>query len=226
MAKTKFNESLSRYRWEFLRKNETYIKSYQQHIKLEKSPTLENRIKFHSSRTDKIENIIFGYFDPTKNYEYHLKHTPNFNKAFIIPVFFINKTDIHICGPIPIVHRERDFDNKPRYIASGEFFIDLEYPKETILRRISDYLDEYKKVRNKEDADMHRTRFGNYDNYLKVYDLREQGWSWDKLANKFYKGDVERANLGVKGINYAKRKVKRDYERCKKLIEGGYGQIR
>ena len=65
-----------------------------------------------------------------------------------------------------------------------------------------------------------RARFGEYKNYLKVYDWIMAGKSSAETAKRFYRGDFDRDKY------YAVKKVNRDYDRCKKLIEGGYGQIR
>lgn len=66
-----------------------------------------------------------------------------------------------------------------------------------------------------------KPRIPEIKRYLEVYKLKtENNWSWEKLAQKFYKCGVEQEDL-----NYVKKKIKRDYERCKKLINEGFKHI-
>ena len=98
------------------------------------------------------------------------------------------------------------------------FLVDIWRDKEIILHEMSKRIDKIRENESKEDVDQTiRLRTNEYKKYLQVYDLKNKGWSWDKLANKFYPEDSG-------GFNQAKRKVKRDYERCKKLIDGGLGK--
>lgn len=100
--------------------------------------------------------------------------------------------------------------------------LDLDMRKEDVMGGVSKIIDEWNALRKKAGLlKQKRFDFDRYDGYLKVYDLRKSGWSWEKIARTMYQSDVERGD-----INYAKLKVKRDYERCKRLVDDGYRQIR
>lgn len=100
--------------------------------------------------------------------------------------------------------------------------LNLDRRKKEIINNVSKIIDEWNGLRKKAGLLCEkRFNYDKYKGYLKVYDLRKLGWSWEKITRVIYKGDIERGDL-----NYAKKKAKRDYERCKKLTDSGYRQIR
>jgi len=106
--------------------------------------------------------------------------------------------------------------------AHGMFAINLDNPKPLIMKsfenQLNRYIKEYQKTEHSKDTPATRARLKLYDVYLRIYDHREKGWSWSRLANRFFKHIEDR--------NYAIRKVKREYQQCRKLIEEGYRHIR
>jgi transcriptional regulator len=66
-----------------------------------------------------------------------------------------------------------------------------------------------------------RMRTENYETYIKVREMEEKGLDEEHIAKKVYRSDVERGDL-----NYAKRKARRDLDRCQKCIDEVYRQIR
>lgn len=100
--------------------------------------------------------------------------------------------------------------------------IDLDTSLLKIKKEVGRIVAHWQKLRSKvlSKKKPHRVRLNQYKQYLEVYDLRKAGWSWEKLAKRFYKkqgGD----------LNYKKQKVKRDYDRAEAFIgKGKYLQIR
>lgn len=113
-------------------------------------------------------------------------------------------------------------DNEIKEKDAIKILIDLDAPLRRILSETQKIVKQWQERRSKVVKNSaNRLRLSEYKRYIEVYDLKNQGWAWDELAEKFYEMDVERGD-----INYAKRKVKRDYGRCKKIIDGDYRQIR
>jgi|GEM_PF-1503956 len=105
---------------------------------------------------------------------------------------------------------------------SIEILIDLEVPVERIIHEVGDIVAKWKEMRSKAAPERKkRARLAEYNRYLSVFDLKNKGASWESIAGRLYKSDVERDDM-----IYAKAKAKRDYQRCKELIEGGYQQLR
>lgn len=151
--------------------------------------------------------------------------------------------------PIP----DKGHVNNLKKIKTLRVSLNLYYSKEKIFKQLGDIIDHYrayikvahgakldpaerfriyydsvtrnldlKKISNESNfLDISsRARFGEYKRYLKVYDLVIKGKTLKEIAKRLYSGDIER------DMNYAIRKVRRDYDRCKRLIDGGYRQIR
>ena len=96
--------------------------------------------------------------------------------------------------------------------------LDLSLPKNEIMKHLEHEISKWKEIYNKNYKA--RIRIENYDNYLRVY-IYVDKYGFDKAAKRFYKSDIDRGEK-----HYAIKKIKRDYARCQKLINGGYRQIR
>lgn len=194
MAKKIKIGNLEKYKWEFLRRNDKYNEAYSEY----KQGLLEKE-EFKSWGLNQPLN-------PAKRYEEVIKSTRN-NKLFF-PFHLSLQLDSAYDKACPLVW--------------GELLMDVSLPKKTILEEFEKQLDRliksYKGKRGlyEKDPANRRARIARYEHYLNVYDLRVKGWTWRRLAEKFYPGEF---------IYRAKKYAKRDYQRCKKMIEGGFGQI-
>jgi hypothetical protein len=113
-------------------------------------------------------------------------------------------------------------DEEIRQTKSIEVLIDLDVPTERILREVESIVSAWKRVRaGVVPARKTRARLAEYKRYLKVFDMRSGGASWERTAERLYPEDVEKGR-----VSYAKRKARRDYERCESMIAEGYRQLR
>jgi len=223
------------YKWEFLRRNKEYRSDYfvitkEYHI-YDLLKALRNRRRSDVDNWSKANTLLskwgirnplnphFSYIDFWKMssekirwFQWSLKGD-HFD-ALLSWSNLANLSDIEILTKVSDV----------------EFRVDLFAPKEYILYEFEKAIDKLKmriktalmnlySEKGKAYSLSFRKKLANYKRYLEVYDLRCKKWSWDKLANKFYKNDGG-------GINYARLKVKRDFKRCQRFIESGYKQLR
>jgi len=192
-----------KYRWEFLRRNKRYIKAYKKFRKAMR--TLTEREKKYNIFVFSVSWGINGLLNPRKSYEENMR---------------LVKEDISFPPPVSLELESPILDCNVR----GTIVIRLKYPKRAIIEsfeeQLGHYIKEYKKTEHKQNSPETRAQIALYKRYLQIYDLREKGWNWERLVNKFYKGYVE------DNKNYAKRKVQREHERCRELIERDYRQIR
>jgi hypothetical protein len=113
-------------------------------------------------------------------------------------------------------------DEEIRQAKSIEVLIDLDVSMERILHEVKGIVSKWKKMKaNLVLSGKTRARLAEYKRYLKVFDMRSDGASWERIAGRLYKADVEKGRL-----SYAKRKARRDYERCESMIAEGYRQLR
>jgi hypothetical protein len=93
---------------------------------------------------------------------------------------------------------------------------------ERILREVESIVGAWKRLRARAvPGRKTRARLAEYKRYLKVFDMRNDGASWERIAERLYPEDVEKGRL-----SYARRKARRDYERCESMIAEGYRQLR
>lgn len=104
---------------------------------------------------------------------------------------------------------------------SIKILVDLDVPLATIKKEIERIITKWQKLRGRVvRQEPYKRRCDDYERYLIVYLLLDKGCHINKVAKIFYEGDAKR------DMNYARRKVRRDYDRAQKLIEGGCRQIR
>jgi len=204
---------IAQYRWEFLRRSKSYQKDYN-NIWL---PVL----KCGSKEILRAHNFF------RKKYEFFEPLNPRLaapaygsRRAHIFYIRFmswiVSCKEFSLCG---YTAREKRLIDKG--FSKIHLDVDLRFPKERIMERIEDVIDEALAISRKKGKVMDlRKRLVQYEAYLRTFDLKNKGLNWAALAKKFYKNDFDR------DVNYAKRKVKRDYERCCRLSEFGFRQIR
>lgn len=99
--------------------------------------------------------------------------------------------------------------------------LDLTFPKEDILAHLNYQLDAYKKMFNLDKIDAEkRKRTDIYDKYLGVWDMRKEGKSWPTIAKTIFTKTFECNDEN------SIRKVQFYFDRCDKLIKGGYKKIK
>lgn len=100
--------------------------------------------------------------------------------------------------------------------------LDIRYPKIVLTKRFKAFISLYQSpgFAKKFPIGTKRTKSdkNDYDKYFRVYDSYEKVRDWAEVAKKFYKKESG-------GLNYAKLKTRRDYNRCKKLIDGEWRHL-
>ncbi|MBF0522220.1 MAG: hypothetical protein HQL24_04090 [Candidatus Omnitrophica bacterium] len=198
---SKIIASLSpKYRWEFFRRNEKYINFYKKYVAGKRSSKLGK---------DVVEQAFYigwglsGPADPSKTYEENVK---------------LLKRNIFLPFPVLLKADSTKLGN----LLKGTFEIYLNFPKRTILmefeKQLAPHFKRYRQSLRKVKTG--RVNVYVYDRFLGVFD------SWEKLslkeiAKKFYPKEVAGGNL-----SYAKMSVKRDYRRCKEIINLNYQHLR
>lgn len=217
------NERIHSYKWEFLRRNKEYQNEYDNFTKAKKNGkevSWDNRSKyglFAADYRNKYPGLIKNdgvdeavvFYSELKPSEV-LRVNAWSKQSLADSRWNLSRLKFKAMNPNDVP--------KLKKMKLLQLIVDIRYPKETLFKNFKTMVNFYKNFVTDIRIDK-RKRFGEYDRYLAVYDLFEEGWSWDRLARKFYKADMERSS------NYARKKVKRDYERCLKLIDGGYRQI-
>ncbi len=214
-------EEINRLKWECIRRNEYFIKDYS---RFEKG----KRTSF-TSRKSKGKHFIIKqlqYF--SKKYGICFPLSPNKKFPALLGAGFFDPIAVRVLEPgepellLPIrggitPEEGRLLRKKLRTITLR---VNLDFPKEIIIQQVKYKIQACNKLRKRfSPPKTNRKRIDKYSHYLEVFDLHNRGRSNEALAKKFYGNDAG-------GSSYAKKKVKRDYERAKKLIYGGYRQIK
>lgn len=229
------NDLTHYYKWEFIRRSTSYQNDYDAYLKA----------KNRSNGKAVSWNCKYGVFAADYRNSY-----PGCIKSNVVDeavVFFSQFKPSEVLridawSDQALSETKIDLDNMPYRLEGIKFkkmhgedipdlkkmktlrlAIDINSSKKRLVNSFKTTINFYKSLVKGDKKGANRKRFNEYDRYLKVYDLREQPkpWSWEKLAKRFYGVDIERGDM-----DYAKKKVKRDYERCKKLIDGDYRQIK
>lgn len=205
---------IAKYKWEFVRRNKFYRRDYK-NIWL---PVLKKNSTRKALRVSRYFQRKYGLFEPRSPYlpSPECKKGRGKNFAWLFPSDAVWCKDL-LCDALPKNRKriKKGFDKI-------HLEIDMRFPKERIMKSVEETINNCLAILPKKYKDVNsRKRFSQYEGYLKIFDLRNKGCSWNQLAEKFYKNDIDRNEL-----NYAKRKAKRDYERCAKLVESGFRQIR
>lgn len=205
---------IAKFRWEFLRRNKNYREDYQKKNTFRKAYWLK-------------EYGVYPPYDPKDDFPKEPNSsTPGIFMFYdLLPAPSIVLKDIN---SKPIHHKEvmREQDvvlpylnelsvAKLNQVSTLNLLVDITQRERLILSEFNKLICHWKKMRKTKN----KSRFENYRQYLRIFDLKERGWSWTRLANKSHPNEAG-------GLDYAKQKVMRDYKRCKKLIEGGYRQIK
>lgn len=119
---------------------------------------------------------------------------------------------------IPKIHKHR---------TSGSDLIDLsinlKFPKAAIMAFLEFYVDLYKRDYASKLDKATRARLREYKDYLRIYDLKQQGLNFFDIASDVYKKDI--GSIKKDAISIVEN-TERNYKSCLRLIKGGYKQIR
>lgn len=226
---SKIAEQVQYYKWEFLRRNSKYEKDLDAFNKkgcfFEICETKNKALRDRKLKVFNKANRDFAkrwglYYLPNPDY-------PSPDEDLETIKLFGHKEIMFPYATRPNFHEidlgaEWGFKNKPNNLNQIKIEINLSRPKENILYEVGRIVDALKKVRKHKGMELKgRNRFFDYEGYLQVYDLKNQDWSWERIVKKFYK-----IHIGHREYKYLTREIKRDYEKCKELIDGGYKKIR
>lgn len=208
-----------KYKFEFARRNSGYIKDY--YIlarKCEQNLAGSDEI-FAFSKKWKIfpanpQSTLQDLFKQHENFKPKRKfHFENLSISTRIFSLLRSEMDFQDKKALTIIKDVKGFSKIKGKLSKQENYllllINLSMPKGVVLGQLNSLLAKLYKNR--------RFYIDRYDDWLRVYDLKPKNrMDFEKIANKDEAG----------GIRYAIHKVKRDYERCKKMIYGGYKRLR
>lgn len=236
------------FKWEFLRRNKSFKLALQNHIKKKKSllATLNKNAKGLNIRPEDLQASVTADWLFTKKWGLSMAgdyNWPDPAKAFGELTEF-QRHQIQEPSTLPIEHfrwllanREpalikkdswqgRLFDNGSLDISISQLRLDIDLRKPeqqimTELKQIIKLLKDFRKTLYPKKSV--RQRFEDYQFYLKVYDLKEEGLSWLQIYERIYPNSSHLVKAHGKASMV--QKVKRAYDRCKKLIEDEYKDI-
>ncbi len=211
-TKKDYSNRLEIYKWEFLRRNETYKQAYKKYIAYKKTK------KYKEGDEEDVFHLYSEWgirypLDPSKTYRQNLSIVPSHIKQVFFPLPFYANT-------------ESGFGDDSQLVL-GDFEIDLGFSDRAIVNFFKDYLKYYRKLFKKtarKDYQLQykitKPKFEEYNRYLKTYDLckeyelRKKKKPWNKIVKDTYPNE----DSG----DYTQWKAQRDYRICKKLIKDGF----
>jgi len=199
-----------KYRWEFLRRNNDYQNDYKN--------WLSKRSKKNFRNNSIIKKYGFYPIDYNRSYDELVKVFLAVERAERNGLNWDDIRDAEVgefvsMGPTPIPIVKVDsysksfitkFNRRIKYYPIDaldpnkikkantiRLVFNIHQSEEQLLAETKEIIKECKKLA----GGLSRNRYVEYDRYLQVYDLTKKGWSPDKLAKKFYKGDTEREDI-------------------------------
>jgi hypothetical protein len=226
-------QNAMRQKWEFVRRNKPYKKDYKEYAaektKGGKSFNLDKWIKHFQEKYH-----IHWPIDPKEDFPKR-KSTTKLNNFMAkltdesVEVIYDDRVLLNNLNGCPI------WSGFPCDKVDNIEYLYLRVNVNHLNKRIKDQFnkiltsfttmrDEMRDKENKlylKEESKSRMRTENYETYIKVREMEEKGLDEEHIAKKVYRSDVERGDL-----NYAKRKARRDLDRCQKCIDEVYRQIR
>jgi hypothetical protein len=213
----------AKYKWEFLRRNQEYIKEWNKLNAVLKSkygdwrPPDGSLTKEESAFSGKWK--ITDPIPPYRSYDYFIlsaersnSTTEDLSPQFDMHTFMFRKlfSEAFHERPITITDEWKIEDgrliNQARYLVAdtGTLMIelDLNYSKKKLTDNFKILLDEWKKFYEqvqknqltKKQKMHHPTyHFDKFDNYLKVYDLRKKKVSWSRITQELKLNGIQSA---------------------------------
>jgi len=228
---SKTQKRICHYKWEFLRRNPEYREDYKAFSELcgrnnwdpksgsaryetfEKNPDRQIRRKHgiafleDPDRDIPMDNVEENPFWPLiedrglKRPTWPSILKPHYPKGEPVIKIFINQFKGKIAAPLALV-------------------IDLTYPKSEIMARVKNLIDEAIEERKIRGLLIHKGRkhFDLYDQYLKIWDLREKGLTYKEIAAKVYPDEPLDYEIEA---NYDEFDTEKHEKRVEELIAQG-----
>jgi hypothetical protein len=230
------------YKWEFLRRNQEFQRDYAalanqfpewiaEHGGLVGSDSTSDQGKLSFYReyvlpaASKITERwwVIGPVHPT------LSSIPNQVPPEVDPPSFYNPHEVESGSVWAVTER---FSHTPGPFTPRELRflvtqIDIAQPLETIFAELEFWIENAKSRYRTYIGPLpsfrkrRRARLEEYDSYLRVWDLRMQGFTFERIAFQLFPREMR--NEGVRGA--MTKRVRSQFQRAKKLIEGEYRQI-
>lgn len=198
----------SYYRWEFLRRNNTYQRSFDQYIKKLRTVPKGQREEFKNEERKRF-NIKWGIENPC-NYR-QKEAVPQIHHFFNPPVdivgpFLSPKQDLLLPSDLIV-----KVSGGKKYISCIDLRINFNYSKDRVLSEVERILEkEYEKASFKKIQTQFRE--GDYKVYLKLWDcclqFPSRKYGWKHIAKQ----------LGMNTTEEVTSKLEQQYRRCKELI--------
>lgn len=228
------NVEAFRYRWEFLRLNPDYRKDYEVWKKFKKPSWDTPKSPFLSM----IKKYGFPPLDYKKNYEELSKDVEKYFNRKRSNLSFKQEEQrkayewFRVAGCPTIVDYmddkglEKD-ENNPLYKSEHiSLTVNLEYPKEIILKEVGNWVDLFKWVVSETESEKGRQRktsYKKYNKYLIIYDLvKNEGKKYKEIVDIAFKEDINK-DKGQDGLIV---KAKRQFKEAERLVMGGYKEIK
>ena len=103
--------------------------------------------------------------------------------------------------------------------AALKITIDLTWPTEEILRQVKELVDSVKDAAEDRFVENRRLRLKKWEEYIEVYDMREDGMTYSDIADVIYK------RTDGKGDPPTSNTVEHKYKAAQKQINGGHRTI-
>ena len=224
------------YKWEFLRRNEEFKRQYAALAKdfpewiSEAGTLISPAPSFYPERLSAaIQSLTdrWGIMDPIHP---SLSSTaqlppgddpPSFEKPHEVE----SGAAWAVTQPSIFSHRDSFTAEELRHLV---FEIDIAQPFELICAELDFYIELARQTYESQVGPLpafrkrRRTRFEEYDSYLKVWDLRmEQGLTFEQIAFRLFPREMKKEDIR----DAVTKRVRSQFQRAKKLIQGEYRQI-
>lgn len=238
-------EKSFRYRWEFVRRNVEYQKDYKAWESFEKpswetpkSPFMDIFIKYeipplnYELNYDKLTEEVWRVSRQTKSDWAQLINKEK--ERYIAHNWVLSSgSSLMVCLGDNAIYSSFPEDFANTKLANTEtritLTIDLRYPLEMILAGVELEIWGYKAISHLEyvPIPIKRKRFEEYDKHLEIHDFKKAKMKRKEIAEKVYPEACKLAReSGDWNLESLVEKVKRQYNEAKKLVNGGYKDIR
>jgi len=241
------NVLIVKYWWEFLRRNSEYQEDYMKYIEITKGES--NDWEHREDKLDFIKAYGFPPLNFKVSFEKFLKYSKEFysnpHEKYNTREHFESAglSEIIHWGDIGVMEESFSKDvltpdvvlgyRKVKYSKiplekldeESEFLygintlrvsIDLNYPLELLIDRLRNTIGFYKEYFVEKSS----AQYESYDEYLKIFDLRQDGDKYSVIVYKLFPG------TNKKTYNANLQRVKRGYKRACEIIDGEWERIR
>lgn len=214
MNKTDF--LLTRYKWEFLRRNKTYIRFYQDWEKIKKRKNLNHFEEMYEGKSQRISlatSIKFGTVGLPMDPGINLPDWERYSKAFMVQrknpaqmtdnmrydiakvvwfVGFLNtqplifSTNEKLIFPTGADGMPQTYFNQNRKALEGRY-LTVRIDLNAPSQKILKLIGEaVRRIKENRPKRQKRIRYELYDRYLRIYDLRESGKTYREIAGEVF----------------------------------------